>query len=288
MKKYYCEQCGREKKSNTGTLCRSCSNKKTGEKLKNISLSERHKVDCACTFCEAKRNTLNISKEILEKLYIIEGKSFDICARELDCSIGTIHSFIHKYKIPVKKRSEYGGPWNKGLDKNDPRVIAKAAKSSVTLKAKFASGQIEPWNKGLTKTTDSRVAAGVKKLSEIRKTIFKGSNNPFYGKKHKAETITKLSLAKGGTGVAGELSDYGLDFTTELKKKIRNRDTFCQVCGKTEQENGRKLDVHHIDYNKKNCSEDNLMTLCHSCHVATNSNRKYWCKYFKPMVDFYN
>lgn len=24
----------------------------------------------------------------------------------------------------------------------------------------------------------------------------------------------------------------------------------------------------------------NLITLCHSCHMKTNSNREYWLKYF--------
>jgi len=69
---------------------------------------------------------------------------------------------------------------------------------------------------------------------------------------------------------------YGFDFTKELKTLIRKRDKFtCQICGK----NG--YDVHHIDYNKKNCNQDNLITLCRSCHTKTNWNREKWLDYFK-------
>ena len=49
--------------------------------------------------------------------------------------------------------------------------------------------------------------------------------------------------------------------------KIRRRDKqVCKYCGKTRKENKRKLDVHHIDFDKTNCSEENLITLCRACH----------------------
>ena len=38
---------------------------------------------------------------------------------------------------------------------------------------------------------------------------------------------------------------------------------------------------NHIDYNKKNCNSDNLITLCHNCHSKTNHNRNNWINYFK-------
>jgi hypothetical protein len=57
--------------------------------------------------------------------------------------------------------------------------------------------------------------------------------------------------------------DYPLEFTGPFRTKIRKRDGFaCRVCGKW----GYGLDVHHIDENKNNCLELNLVTLCRSCH----------------------
>lgn len=58
-----------------------------------------------------------------------------------------------------------------------------------------------------------------------------------------------------------------------LAEKARNRDgRVCMLCGKTEAENGRRMDVHHIvtyhDINnaKKANRLSNLISLCKSCH----------------------
>lgn len=34
--------------------------------------------------------------------------------------------------------------------------------------------------------------------------------------------------------------------------------------------------LHHIDYNKKNCTKQNLIFLCPKCHGQTNSRRRFW------------
>ena len=44
--------------------------------------------------------------------------------------------------------------------------------------------------------------------------------------------------------------------------------TTCAICGKTYRENGRKLDLHHIDY-----SDDITVYLCRSCHME--GHRRY-------------
>ncbi len=72
---------------------------------------------------------------------------------------------------------------------------------------------------------------------------------------------------------------YPFEFTRELKQKIKERDGYiCQLC---DCSNPIKLGVHHIDYNKSNLSEDNLITLCRSCNIKVNRNREYWTNYFK-------
>ena len=77
---------------------------------------------------------------------------------------------------------------------------------------------------------------------------------------------------------------YGLEFNDDLKEVIRNRDRRkCQICKIIELENGQKLIVHHIDYNKKNNNPNNLISLCRICHGKTNHNRNYWIKYFKNL-----
>jgi hypothetical protein len=80
---------------------------------------------------------------------------------------------------------------------------------------------------------------------------------------------------------------YPVIWTEALKEKIRKRDNeVCQNCNKSQvlelKTNKRKLHIHHIDYNKHNCSENNLITLCNVCNLKANFNREMWkTKYIK-------
>jgi len=47
---------------------------------------------------------------------------------------------------------------------------------------------------------------------------------------------------------------------------------------------GKVLTIHHIDYNKQNCKENNLITLCGSCNTRANFNRSYWVDFYKQKV----
>lgn len=67
--------------------------------------------------------------------------------------------------------------------------------------------------------------------------------------------------------------DYPLEFTKKLRHVIRMRDKYiCQECGATQGE-GKAFPIHHIDYDKFNCDQMNLITLCHSCHSRTQFAR---------------
>jgi rubredoxin len=76
--------------------------------------------------------------------------------------------------------------------------------------------------------------------------------------------------------------EYSVDWKDTLKKSIRIRDNYtCKLCGKIQSNLDKKeFDVHHIDYNKKNCNPNNLITLCRSCHMKTNYKRSYYKKLF--------
>lgn len=72
---------------------------------------------------------------------------------------------------------------------------------------------------------------------------------------------------------------YPTTWNFKLREAIRDRDgRVCQACGISE--NGERLAVHHIDYDKKNIVPDNLVALCHHCHSKTNSDREQWKHYF--------
>ena len=70
---------------------------------------------------------------------------------------------------------------------------------------------------------------------------------------------------------------YTAEFNQKIKLLVRKRDKFnCQYCGKSEEELGKPLSVHHINYNKKDSHPCNLISICGSCHAETNGNRLRW------------
>lgn len=83
---------------------------------------------------------------------------------------------------------------------------------------------------------------------------------------------------------------YPLEFNELLKAKIIARDNHkCQHCNMTEEEHkilyNKRLTIHHIDYNKENLAENNLITLCMKCNSEANSNREYWEKYYSEVIN---
>jgi hypothetical protein len=100
----------------------------------------------------------------------------------------------------------------------------------------------------------------------------------------------KVSLERMGIGnpnwrggVAAEpYCDAWLDI--DYKRSIVERDgekCMNPSCGNF----STRLVVHHIDYNKKNCTPINLITLCNSCNGRANSKRKTWKKFYNKIIE---
>ncbi len=82
---------------------------------------------------------------------------------------------------------------------------------------------------------------------------------------------------------------YCEKWTEELRERVRAYFGYrCAECGTPQ--NGSKLHVHHVWYNKRLCCDDTprtLVPLCSSCHMKTNHNRDYWSEHFQAIVDTY-
>ena len=82
-----------------------------------------------------------------------------------------------------------------------------------------------------------------------------------------------FSGSNNGNWRGGKALSYGPGWKT-IKAEIRSRDVVCQGCGKTPEDNGRALDVHHLDPFRfsGNNSMDNLVALCRSCHMRADDH----------------
>jgi len=200
---------------------------------------------------------------------------------------------------------------NKGK-KKPPRTETHLA---ALRRAGFKSGLI-PWNKGLTKETSDSLAMVAqnrigmefteehkKKLSlaKLGKPCSRKGHNKYndlgYLKvseymrnrivsKETREKSSKARLGKSTKKLGMRMFpeshyDYSADFNRSLKKAIWTRDEYCcQTCYKKINDR-HEIATHHIDYNKKNNSTDNLITLCKSCHSMTNYGREFWKRTFQ-------
>jgi hypothetical protein len=131
---------------------------------------------------------------------------------------------------------------------------------------------------------------GYKQSAEhIGKRILKGEQHPMHGR------LGADHPSYGKPGLVGSANpnwqggksfeDYGLEFIESLKRQIRMRDGYrCSMCHISEDDAGSALSVHHIDYDKKNNSIENLISLCVSCHARTNWGRSEWQRLFEEKM----
>jgi len=102
---------------------------------------------------------------------------------------------------------------------------------------------------------------------------------------NRPEVKEKISGSNSWNWRGGCFEPYSKEFNEMLKRQIRDRDDhLCQFPDCYLPENGKKHDVHHIDYNKKNHAPVNLITLCQSHHSkTTNSNHEHWTELFQEL-----
>jgi hypothetical protein len=107
-------------------------------------------------------------------------------------------------------------------------------------------------------------------------------NKSNLGRKFSYEHRAKIAFAKLGDknpswfgGVS--LNKYcALWRDKEFKRYIVERDSCkCFLCSSLDD-----IVVHHINYDKRDCRPNNLITLCKPCNSKVNFNRDYWQIFF--------
>jgi len=237
-----------------------------------------------------------LTLNFLIKNYIKKSKSTIILAKEIGCSDGTVRNALIKNNIKRKRNSKIEVICN-NCNKIFKIYISNFNRSELH----FCSRKCTYiWHKG-------------KNCFFYHTNLSKGKRNSHYidGRKSKKyyckECNEQISYGNWRHGtkrcrscaIKGKnhpnyidgrsFEKYPAEFNDTLRESIRKRDNYtCQNCGMTEEEHfivyGRNLHIHHIDYNKDNCKEDNLITLCQGCNLRANYNREYWKEFYNKKI----
>lgn len=150
-------------------------------------------------------------------------------------------------------------PWNKGLTKDDPRVMAYSLKRALKMTGRKHSpehkNRISIALKGMVKTDIH--------LSNISKAL-KGKPN-YKGRGENQH------LWKGGVTPENEKIRHSIEYDL-WRYSVLSRDKWiCQECG-----SNQKLNAHHVKsfskYPELRFAIDNGKTLCKPCHIEAHKN----------------
>ncbi len=180
--------------------------------------------------------------------------------------------------ISEAKRKKYNGylfnnPKERAL-KISNALIGK--KQSEEHRKKNSEGHkgISSGNKGKKASLETKKKNSISHINYYKK-------HPEMIKHLKSFTGEKASNWQGGKS----FEPYPKNFNYTLKNKIRKRDNYkCKHCNISQKKLIMKdrfgklinysLDAHHIDRNKENNKENNLISLCHKCHSKLHFNKK--------------
>lgn len=199
--------------------------------------------------------TLLKSKEWLEDRY--EKVPATAIAEELGCHCMTVFYWLDKHDIQKRTLSEaHQKTYDDGFVNPNPVKWSEDQRREI-------SRRFKRWRKKHPEHQAKIIAA--LQTPETKKRI----SDAISGEKH--------YNWRGGSSKY----KYPMEFSRALKARIRERDSHtCQLCQKTEDELQRTLAIHHIDYDRTNNTESNLIALCATCHAQTNFNRTSWFELF--------
>lgn len=255
----------------------------------------------------------------LREEYLVKGRMAEDLAKELSVDNSTILYWLHKYNIPVRP---YGAHLRgKSLSNDHREKLCKAREGRKPMLGKHHSDATKKKFSEIHKRENLSEETR-KKLSEASKGNKRGAghihtdehkrkigqslkgNKHLLGHAHSEDTRKRISHAISGekNGMFGahrvgpdnpawkggkSFEPYCTKFNKTVKEEVREKfGRKCYLCSRTEKDNGKKLDVHHADYDKgQGCGKKwDLLPLCHRCHSKTNNNRHY---YFNLLANYW-
>jgi hypothetical protein len=215
--------------------------KKLSEKLKGIPKSEKHK--------EKIRNTLKKRHEMGEIKI---------------ANAGIPLTKKRKKELSILKKEHWANPnspYNSKETREKMALSQKAKWQNPSFDAKTRNKKIGVALKGRKITWTDKISK-----TRIELGVAKGEKNPNY---------------KDGKSK----EPYPAEWTTTFKEVIRKKNNYkCQVCGISQNAllkiSKQKLITHHIDRNKYNLDEENLISVCVFCHTGFQKFQEELADYF--------
>lgn len=216
----------------------------------------------------SKKYPLLNDKAWLYQKYWVEELSIPKIAKIVGCSQTAVYKAFNRLNIPLRDGSE--------AHKGKLHPLYGKHRTEET-KQKIRKGHIgkPPGNKG---------KRGYYRATEATKQKMSEANRgKHYMPKESRESLSAMRMGENNPNWCGGTSfePYCPAFNEKFKEYIRDKfGRVCFLCPRTEKENGRKLSVHHVNYNKNCFCEDDIdcqfVPLCSKCHSKTNHNREYW------------
>lgn len=102
--------------------------------------------------------------------------------------------------------------------------------------------------------------------------------------------LSKLNAGNPNWRDGASFDKYCEKFNANFKKRVRAFfDCKCVECGSPE--NGKRHAVHHVNFRKDSCCDQEaprlFVALCASCHSKTSYNRQYWERHFTDLINQY-
>lgn len=153
-----------------------------------------------------------------------------------------------------------------------------------------SKGNTHKRGKSLSETSRKKIGEvqkGRKASEETKKKMSLAAKGKIRSPEHRRKmsevtTGEKNHFWKGGISFA----PYCQKFNNEFKERVRAFFGYqCAECGAPQ--NGAKLQVHHVNFNKQSCCDSSMplfVPLCPSCHSRTNHNRFFWEHWFTEMI----
>ena len=187
--------------------------------------------------------------------------------------LGTHHTVETKRKISESNMGKVGSHRGKKLPREHCENISKALKGKP-------NGRL---GKKLTIETKMKISMANKGKPSNRR----GTHLSLETRKKIGDSQRGCNAPNWKGGVSKE--PYCEKFDEPFKERVREFfGRVCVECGMLELDNGEKLSVHHVNFDKMACCNKKtpmFVALCHSCHSKTNYNRTYWEKHFTYILN---